>query len=76
MISKKALFHFFGITMTIPFNFFITPHAYWAAKLSDPPESSRNHTPTNYTEMIPVVLNEYQIFWYSSLRKGLIFKKI
>lgn len=67
MISRKAIFYFFGITMTIPFNFFITPHAYWAAKLSDPPES-----PTNHTEMVSMALNEYQIFWYSSLRKGLI----
>ena len=73
MISRKAIFYFFGITMTIPFNFFITPHAYWAAKLSDLPESPTNHTPTNKTET--VVLNEYQIFWYSSLRKGLIFEK-
>ena len=56
--------------MTIPFNFFITPHAYWAAKLSDQSES-----PTNHTEMEPVTLNEYQIFWYSSLRKGLIFQQ-
>ena len=48
--------------MTTPFNFFITPHAYWAAKLADPSES-----PKNTTNQTP--LNEYQIFWYSSLRK-------
>ena len=48
--------------MTTPFNFFITPHAYWAAKLADPSESLKNTT--NQTP-----LNEYQIFWYSSLRK-------
>ena len=62
MISKKAFFYFFGITMTLPFNFFITPHAYWSAKLADPSDF-----PTNRTGLIPVALNEYQIFWYSSL---------